>query len=104
LKKEGLVCLVKVSWAGMISSGAMELCRIEPLNVVPSMVSVSELVLDQNTLFALLDMLELQDLAAMKLDGVAEPLSMVYKLGNHLPRPTESSILLYKLCASMPVP
>lgn len=77
---------------------------MEPLNVVPSMVSVSEPVFDQNTLLALLDILELHDLAAMKLDGVEEPLSILYRLGNHLPRPTDSSILLYKLCASIPVP
>jgi hypothetical protein len=73
--------------------------------VVSSNVPATESVLDQNIFRALLEMFDVHVRATMKLFGVALPLSRVTcRLGKTLPSPIASSIFLYMLCASEPVP
>jgi hypothetical protein len=77
------------------------------LRVVPPYVSAVDdpVFEDQSILFALLDILPVHVLAAMKLFGVLAPLPLsIYKLGHILPQPILTSIRLYRLCASTPVP
>ena len=82
-----------------------ELQRVLPVNVFVTESFFEPAALDQNILFALLDKCDLHVRAVTKLDGVALPLSRtIYKLGKILPKPSASSILLYRLCESVPVP
>jgi len=55
-----------------IESRTTELLRVEVLNVVTSLVD-SDFEDEDIILFALLDMFDVQDLAAMKLFGVRDP-------------------------------
>jgi hypothetical protein len=86
------------SLVGMASSAT------ELLRVVPPYVSVSVVLEDQSILLALLPTLLVHFLAVMKEFGVRLPLPLLYRLGHIVPRPRLTSILLYRLCASAPVP
>jgi len=66
------VSSVSVLCRGGIESRITELLRVEVLNVIVSLVD-SDFEEEDIILFALLDMFDVQDLAAMKLFGVRDP-------------------------------
>lgn len=100
-----LCCAIKASSVLTGCNRDTESNTTEFVAEVSSTVSVKELEVDENIFFALLDTLSLQFLAARKLFGVESPFrDTSYKLGNSLPSPIASSVFLYRLFASVPVP